>query len=171
MSYCKLTSSGRVGEMLDLLCSTMDATRKLMRCTATSSGNGRTRESCLCVTPSVGPRTSLTDPDMFSESHIDPCLSPCRSTHPGRVASCCPDTSYHWTDHIRNRIIAERADFVDSFFKHGAKVYICGSPQLSDGVKQAVVTIWSEHEGKTEEEGWEWMRADGKDRFATDVFL
>lgn len=60
---------------------------------------------------------------------------------------------------------------MDSFFNHKSKVYICGSPQLSDGVKKAIVSIWSEHEGKTDEEGWEWMRGDGKERFAIDVFL
>lgn len=42
---------------------------------------------------------------------------------------------------------------------------------MSDGVKSAIVGIWAEHEAKTEEEGWEWMRGEGKERFATDVFL
>ena len=67
--------------------------------------------------------------------------------------------------------MAEKTGFINSFFGDGAKVFICGSPQLSDGVKKAIVFIWAEHEGKTDEEGWEWMRGDGKDRFATDVFL
>jgi len=74
-------------------------------------------------------------------------------------------------DNSRDRILSERAEFIDAFFKQGSKVYICGSPQLSEGVKQAIVSIWSEYEGKTEEEGSEWMRGEGKERIATDVFL
>jgi sulfite reductase alpha subunit-like flavoprotein len=74
-------------------------------------------------------------------------------------------------DDCRDRIKSEKAEFIDAFFRQGSKVYICGSPQLSEGVKQAVVSIWAEHEGKTEEEGWAWMRGKGMERFATDVFL
>lgn len=68
-------------------------------------------------------------------------------------------------------MLHERKAFVASFFDEGAKVYICGSPALADAVKKTVVAIWAEHEGRSEDEGWEWMRGEGKDRFATDVFL
>ena len=74
-------------------------------------------------------------------------------------------------DDCRDRILSEKAEFIDAFFNRGAKVYICGSPQLSEGVKEAIVSIWAEYEGKTGEEGWEWVRGEGKERFATDVFL
>jgi sulfite reductase alpha subunit-like flavoprotein len=77
---------------------------------------------------------------------------------------------FRLTDY-RDRIELEKAEFIDAFFNSKSNVYICGSPQLSDGVKRAFVSIWAEHEGKTEEEAREWMRNDGKDRFATDVFL
>jgi len=74
-------------------------------------------------------------------------------------------------DEGRDQILSERAEFIDAFFRRGSKVYICGSPQLSKGVKQAVASIWADHEGKTISEGWEWMRGEGKERLATDVFL
>lgn len=65
----------------------------------------------------------------------------------------------------------DKEAFVRSFFDDGAKVFICGAPVLAEGVKKAIVAIWAEHEGKTAEQGWEWMRGEGSDRFATDVFL
>jgi hypothetical protein len=70
----------------------------------------------------------------------------------------------------RERIYAEREELVP-LFKAGGKVYICGSPALAEGVKGAVVRIWSERKGKTQEEGREWLQALGKERFATDVFI
>lgn len=71
----------------------------------------------------------------------------------------------------RDRIQSDTAEFSRLFFDQGAKVYICGSPQLSEGVKKTIVTIWADHESKSEDAGWEWMRGEGRDRFATDVFL
>lgn len=71
----------------------------------------------------------------------------------------------------RDRLEIEKHEIIDAFFRDRSKVYICGSPQLSDGVKRAFVSIWAGHESKTEKEGWEWMLGEGKERFATDVFL
>jgi hypothetical protein len=124
-------------------------------CTVLSFESGRRRESCLSDTPSAGILSIRAGLDTSSE--FKPIL-----------VSASLQLEAH---DCRDRIISERAEFIDAFFKQGSKVYICGSPQLSEGVKQAIASIWSEYEGKTKEEGWEWMRGEGQERIATDVFL
>lgn len=74
------------------------------------------------------------------------------------------------TPGYRDRILHDKTAF-QAAFDAGAKVYICGSPNLADGVKLAIVKLWAQMHGKSEEEAWEWMRGDGWDRFATDVFI
>jgi len=148
-------SSGQVEEKSDMPCYITDVIPRKTLCTALSFESGRKRESCLSDTPLAGILRIRVGLDTSSEFKPIPV-----STLLQLEADDC-----------RDRIISERAEFIDAFLKQGSKVYICGSPQLSEGVKQAIVSIWSEYEGKTEEEGWEWMRGEGKERIATDVFL
>lgn len=70
----------------------------------------------------------------------------------------------------RDRILAEREDLIP-IWKDGAKVYICGSPALADGVKETMIRIWAERKGKSNVEGAEWLTSLGRERFATDVFI
>jgi sulfite reductase alpha subunit-like flavoprotein len=84
---------------------------------------------------------------------------------------CRDERQYHsWTDAIyRDRISYDRAD-IRELFVQGAKVYLCGSPALADGVKKACIRLYAEEKNASEEDAQEWFKDVESQRFATDVF-
>lgn len=76
--------------------------------------------------------------------------------------------------YVQDRFWADREDVLD-FFRSGAKVFMCGSGKVADGVKDASVKMYmhaNEKEGKpkTEEEAEKWFNAMRNERFMSDVF-
>lgn len=76
--------------------------------------------------------------------------------------------------YVQDRFWADREDVLD-FFRSGAKVFMCGSGKVADGVKDASMKMYmhaSEKEGKpkTEEEAEKWFNALRNERFMSDVF-
>ena len=76
--------------------------------------------------------------------------------------------------YVQDRFWADRAD-VKHYFQSGAKVFMCGSGKVADGVKNASMKMYmqdNEEEGKpkTEQEAEEWFNAMRNERFMSDVF-
>ena len=75
---------------------------------------------------------------------------------------------------MQDRFWADRED-VRHYFQSGAKVFMCGSGKVADGVKATSVKMYmqaNEEEGKptTEEQAEKWFNAMRNERFMSDVF-
>lgn len=76
--------------------------------------------------------------------------------------------------YVQDRFWADREDVL-KLFRSGAKVFVCGSGKVADGVRDASVKMYmqtSEEEGrpKTKEESEKWFNALRNERFMSDVF-
>ena len=76
--------------------------------------------------------------------------------------------------YVQDRVWADRED-VHRLFQTGAKVFMCGSGKVADGVKDASVKMYmqaNEEAGtpKTTEEAEDWFSALRNERFMSDVF-
>lgn len=76
--------------------------------------------------------------------------------------------------YVQDRFWADREDVL-RLFESGAKVFICGSGRVADGVKDASVKMYMqavEKEGKTitKEEAEKWFDALRNERFMSDIF-
>ena len=76
--------------------------------------------------------------------------------------------------YVQERMWAEREELVD-LFDDGAKVFVCGSAKLGDGVRNVVMRMYKETaekrgKEKTEEEVAKWFDGIRNERYAVDVF-
>lgn len=76
--------------------------------------------------------------------------------------------------HVQERLWEEREEVI-KVFNEGAKLYVCGSSMVGEGVAQTTKRIyqdWAEGQGKpkTDEEVEEWFQGIKSDRYASDVF-
>ena len=76
--------------------------------------------------------------------------------------------------YAQDRFWADRKDVLD-FYHSGAKVFICGSGKVADGVKEASMRIYRDamsEDGKsvTEQEAEKWFLSMRNERFMSDVF-
>lgn len=76
--------------------------------------------------------------------------------------------------HVQNRLWEEREE-MKPVFDAGAKLYVCGSSAVGEGVAATVKKIYDEAaealgRPKTEEEIEEWFQGIKSDRYASDVF-
>lgn len=76
--------------------------------------------------------------------------------------------------HVQDRLYHDREEMVD-LWQEGARVYVCGSRQLGEGVKQTLLRMRQEGcaaagKPETEEETAEWFVRIRNERYATDVF-
>ncbi|TVY81615.1 Bifunctional cytochrome P450/NADPH--P450 reductase [Lachnellula suecica] len=76
--------------------------------------------------------------------------------------------------HVQDRLWEERED-MKKVFASGAKLYVCGSSGVGEGVAAMTKKIYDEAEDalgrpKTEEEVEEWFQGIKSDRYASDVF-
>lgn len=78
------------------------------------------------------------------------------------------------TGYVQDRVWADREELI-RLWEAGARVYVCGSRAVSQGVKQVVWKIYQEVAQKrcgprTEAQVSEWWLEILKDRYAVDVF-
>lgn len=77
--------------------------------------------------------------------------------------------------YVQDRLYHDRAEVVE-LFESGAKLFVCGSRQVGEGVHETCVRIAKERsqevQGKevSEERAREWFEGLRNERFATDVF-
>jgi len=76
--------------------------------------------------------------------------------------------------YVQDRMLKDKQDIVD-LWEQGAKVFLCGSPGMVEGVKKAAVQLvgeYKEREGSqaTEEESETWLRGLRNERISVDVF-
>ena len=75
--------------------------------------------------------------------------------------------------YAQDRFWADREDVI-RYFHSGAKVFICGSGRVADGVKEASVKMRMERnekgEPETKEEAEKWFNGLRNERFMSDVF-
>jgi cytochrome P450 / NADPH-cytochrome P450 reductase len=77
--------------------------------------------------------------------------------------------------HVQDRLYHDRRDAVE-LFDNGAKLFVCGSREVGEGVQKACVRIAKEakekKEGREVDENKvrEWFEGLRNERFATDVF-
>lgn len=72
--------------------------------------------------------------------------------------------------YAQERLEKDKADLLDLFGK-GAKVYICGSGKIANGVKDVVTRSWMQrHSGTTKDEADQWFSGLRNERFMSDVF-
>ncbi|OCK76470.1 bifunctional P-450/NADPH-P450 reductase [Lepidopterella palustris CBS 459.81] len=79
--------------------------------------------------------------------------------------------------YVQDRLWADRKEAVELFDK-GAKVFVCGSRGVGEGVGEMVRKMWMEKseglrgvgKGRSEKEAREWFEGIKNERFATDVF-
>lgn len=91
-----------------------------------------------------------------------------------RYAYSRDSESSNGAKYVQDRLWADRED-VQHLFQSGAKVFMCGSGKVADGVKDASVKMYMqahEKEGKpmSEEEAMKWFNAMRNERFMSDVF-
>ena len=91
-----------------------------------------------------------------------------------RYAYSRDSNSSNGAKYVQDRFWADRED-VMHYYHSGAKVFLCGSGAVSDGVREASVKMYmqaSEKEGKpkTKEEAEEWFNALRNERFMSDIF-
>ena len=84
-----------------------------------------------------------------------------------------PESS-NGANYVQDRFWADRKDVL-RLFESGAKVFVCGSGRVADGVKDASVKMYMqavEKEGKvtTKKEAEKWFDALRNERFMSDVF-
>lgn len=77
-------------------------------------------------------------------------------------------------EYVQDRIWKDKQEVADIFRNHG-KIFVCGSPSVSNAVKDVCKKIYADireqnGEKKTDEEMQEWFDGLDKERFATDVF-
>ncbi|KJR84297.1 cytochrome P450 [Sporothrix schenckii 1099-18] len=80
----------------------------------------------------------------------------------------------HGCKHVQDRLWHDREDMVE-LWQQGARVYVCGSRQLGEGVKQTLLRMRQEAcaaagKPETEEETDAWFARIRYERYATDVF-
>lgn len=73
------------------------------------------------------------------------------------------------------RYVQERMErdiaYIRELFDKGAKIYMCGSGRVADGVKEVVLRSWMENNpGKSAEEAERWFTGLRNERFMSDVF-
>ncbi|MCJ1377356.1 hypothetical protein MMC17_000451 [Xylographa soralifera] len=76
--------------------------------------------------------------------------------------------------YVQDRVWRDRAD-VRALWERGARVFVCGSGEVGEGVRECVLRIAmeaAEGEGRvpSRERAEEWFRGVGSERFASDVF-
>lgn len=91
-----------------------------------------------------------------------------------RYAYSRDSESSNGAKYVQDRFWADREDVLH-LFQSGAKVFMCGSGKVADGVKAASAKMYlqaHEEEGKpkTEKEAEEWFNAMRNERFMSDVF-
>lgn len=72
--------------------------------------------------------------------------------------------------HVNDRIYAEADEVVELFNTPGAKMLLCGSMRLADGVAEVCKKIYKERKGVGEEGAEEWLAKVKEDRYVSDVF-
>ena len=91
-----------------------------------------------------------------------------------RYAYSRDSNSSNGAKYVQDRFWADRED-VMHYYDSGAKVFMCGSGKVADGVRDASVKMYmqaSEKEGnpKTKEEAEKWFNALRNERFMSDIF-
>jgi cytochrome P450 / NADPH-cytochrome P450 reductase len=76
--------------------------------------------------------------------------------------------------HVQDRLWRDRAE-VAALWERGAKVFVCGSREVGEGVKQTILEIrkeWAVKKGLESEDKkmLEWFESIRNERYATDVF-
>lgn len=76
--------------------------------------------------------------------------------------------------YIQERLVTDKEDML-RLWRQGAKLFLCGSPEVSSGVGEASKLLLLESqqdrgEKMTDEEANEWFRARRNERFVVDVF-
>ena len=76
--------------------------------------------------------------------------------------------------HVQDRLWEEREEMI-KVFDEGAKLYVCGSSMVGEGVAGTTKRIYADHaeklgKEKTDEEVEEWFQGIKSDRYASDVF-
>jgi len=90
-----------------------------------------------------------------------------------RAYSRAPDRA-HGCRYVQDRLWRDRAD-VEALWEAGAKVFVCGSREVGEGVKGAVLRMrkeWAERKGwdASDEASARWFESIRNERYATDVF-
>ena len=91
-----------------------------------------------------------------------------------RYAYSRDSESSNGAKYVQDRFWADREE-VSQYYQSGAKVFMCGSGKVADGVKDASVKMYMqacEKEGKpkTKEEAENWFNGLKNERFMSDVF-
>ncbi|KAH8660589.1 cytochrome P450 [Xylariales sp. PMI_506] len=71
--------------------------------------------------------------------------------------------------HVQDRIHQERST-VAEIWSRDAKVYVCGSRRMADGVKETLLEILTSNSSSSEEDKVKWFESVRNERYATDVF-
>jgi cytochrome P450/NADPH-cytochrome P450 reductase len=77
--------------------------------------------------------------------------------------------------YVQDRLWHDRAEIVE-LFDNGAKLFVCGSREVGEGVQERLIDIAKERikekEGRevSDEKAREWFEGLRNERFATDVF-
>ncbi|KAI6370608.1 hypothetical protein MCOR25_004152 [Pyricularia grisea] len=71
--------------------------------------------------------------------------------------------------YVQDRLLKDRAE-VRGLWSQGAKVFVCGSREVAEGVKEAMFKIVAEKEEGTSEEIQAWYEGVRNVRYASDVF-
>lgn len=73
--------------------------------------------------------------------------------------------------HVQDLLWKEREGVRSLFEIGGAKIYVCGSSAMGEGVKDVVKKIWIETgDGRTEQEAVKWFEDVKRERYYSDVF-
>lgn len=81
----------------------------------------------------------------------------------------------HGCNYVQDRVYHDRADVIEQF-EAGAKLFVCGSRNVGDGVQETLIKIAKERlkekEGREADDvkAREWFERLRNERFATDVF-
>lgn len=74
---------------------------------------------------------------------------------------------------MQERVWADREE-VRELWRRGAKVFVCGSSKVAEGVGETLKRCWiegaSEGERRDEEGAEEWWKGVRNERYASDVF-
>lgn len=71
--------------------------------------------------------------------------------------------------YVQDRMALDGADIV-SAWKQGAKVYVCGSREMSESVKKTFIRLVGETASSDESQGEEWFQSIRNVRYAVDCF-
>lgn len=87
-----------------------------------------------------------------------------------RLACSQDPTKSNGARYVQERMRNDIAD-VRRLFDNGAKIYICGSGRVANGVKDTVINSWMErHPQKSREEADDWFTGLRNERFTSDIF-